>query len=317
MGEFGRRAMFEIMGALPGGTMISNNRKVSNVNTIYEQEEQLPEKQKSNIKMETVNEQKKEEKKNSIELPTTIRKPIRVNPATLIIYGKPKSGKTTAVAQLPNMLLVDVEKGSAFIEAMIVSPPDTVGPVGKFKWLRDLAKKIKDADRPYDYVVIDTLSQLDTDAEWVGTWNYMNSIAGKNFNRDTNGAMLKPTDPNYESVLSLAHGYGYRYTRDAIMDIYADLNDLGRICTIFICHVADKMIANKSGDEVMIKDLALTGKLRDVVPRLCDAIGNVWNEDGKIMISFIGDNEKIGGVRAKHLMGYSGEADWSKIFIKE
>lgn len=37
MGEFGRRAMFEIMGALPGGTLITNDRVVRNVNTVFEE----------------------------------------------------------------------------------------------------------------------------------------------------------------------------------------------------------------------------------------------------------------------------------------
>jgi hypothetical protein len=257
-----------------------------------------------------------EAKKPGIVLPTESTKPKAVNPRHMVLYGKPKVGKTTAVCKLPNSLLIDVEKGSAFIEGMIMTPPKDT-PVAKFMWLKEVAKAIKDAGNPYDYVIIDTLSQLDVDAEWVGTYNYMNSITGKKFNRDSDGKMLSPLHPDYESVLSLGNGYGYRYTREAIMDIYETLKDLGKICTIFICHVADKMISNKSGEEVMIKDLALVGKTRDVIPRLCDAIGNVWNDDGKMMVSFVGNNDKIGGVRAKHLLGYSGELDWSKVFITE
>jgi hypothetical protein len=255
------------------------------------------------------------EKESKIVLPTKTSPAKSTNPETLILYGKPKVGKTTSVAQLKNVLIIDVEKGSAFIEGMIMQPPENKGPVGKFKWLKELAATIKEAGKPYDYVAIDTLSQLDTDAEWVGTFNYMHSPTGKKFNRDSNGNILKPTDPGYESVLTLGNGYGYRYTREAIMDIYDTLKDLGKVCTIFICHVADKMIANKNGEEVMIKDLALVGKTRDVIPRLSDAIANVWNEEGELMISFIGDNEKIGGVRAKHLLGYKGKLDWNKIFI--
>jgi hypothetical protein len=265
---------------------------------------------------------------NGIILPTTTRKPTAINPRDMVIYGKPKSGKTTALSQLNNCLIIDVENGTAFIEGMIVSPPVGAGPITRFKWLKELAAAIKDADKPYDYVAIDTLSQLDADAEWVGTRNYMNSIAGKNFNRmtdekgqlvrtaDSKTIPLKSTDPNYESVLTLANGYGYRYTREAIMDMFETLRDLGKICTIFVSHVADKMIAEKGGEQVMIKDLALVGKTRDIIPRLCDAIANVWNEDGQMMISFEGNAEKIGGMRAKHLIGYNGPLDWNKIFIE-
>jgi AAA domain len=255
--------------------------------------------------------------KKGIILPTTVQKAKSINPKTIVIYGKPKTGKTTALSKLPSCLIIDVEAGSAFIDGMIVQPPENAGPVARFKWLKELAATIKEAGKPYDYVAIDTLSQLDIDAEWVGTYNYMNSITGKKFNRDSEGKVIKPSDPNYESVLTLGNGYGYRYTREAIMDIFDTLKDLGKICTIFVCHVADKMISNKSGEEIMIKDLALVGKTRDVIPRLCDAIAHVWNEDGKLMISFIGDNQKIGGVRAKHLLGYNDVLDWDSIFIKE
>lgn len=257
-----------------------------------------------------------QEKGTGIVLPTSISKPKTVNPRTMVLYGKPKVGKTTAAAKLPNCLLVDVEKGSDFIEGMIITPTKHT-PVAKFNWLRELARTIREQGHPYDYVVIDTLSQLDMDAEWVGTYNYMNSIMGKKFNRDQNGEIIKPTDPNYESVVTLPNGAGYRYTRDAIMGMYDELKDLGKICTIFICHVADKMVGEKNGELVMVKDLALVGKTRDIIPRLCDAIGNVWNEDGKMMVSFIGNNEKIGGIRSPHLLGYKGELDWEKIFVKD
>lgn len=268
-----------------------------------------------------------EKKPGGIVLPTQPRKALRVNPKTMVISGKHKQGKTTAVAQLPNHLILDVEGGAEFIEGNIMTPPEGAGPVSVYKWLYDVAAKIKEAGRPYDYVVIDTLSQLDILSEWKGTWDYMNSVIGKSFNRkvdsdgkviyDGNGKtiMLSPNDPNYQSVLTLPNGAGYYYTRTAILDIYEALKDLGKVCTIFICHVADKMISEKQGEQVMVKDLALTGKVQSIIPRLVDAIGTVWNEDGQLMISFIGKEDKIGGTRAKHLTSYSGPVEWSKIFI--
>ena len=256
--------------------------------------------------------------KKGLILPTVPQKPKAINIESLILYGLPKSGKTTALSELPNCLIIDVEKGSAFIEGMIVQPPENAGPVSKFKWLKELAAEIKAQGKPYDYVAIDTLSQLDSDSEWVGTWAYMHSIQGKKFNRNTNGEIMKPSDSDYESVLTLANGYGYRYTREAIMDIFESLKGLGKICTIFVCHVADKMISKGgTSEEVMVKDLALVGKTRDILPRLVDATANVWNEEGQFMISFKGDNQRVGGVRAKHLLGYTGPLDWNKVFIKE
>lgn len=262
-----------------------------------------------------------EKKQEGIILPTEPEKASRINIGSLCIYGLPKSGKTTALSELPNCLIIDTEKGSEFVGGLKMIMPEEFGPVAKFKWLRDIAAEIKKQGRPYDYVAIDTFSELDNLSEWVGTWNYMNSVIGKNFNRDANGNMLKPTDSSYQSVLNLPgkDGFspGYKWTRDAILGIFEDLKGLGKICTIFVCHVSDKMVAKGTNKEVMTKDLALTGKVRDIIPRVVDATANVWNEDGKFMISFIGNVDKIGGVRAPHLAGYSGPLDWSKIFITE
>jgi len=270
-----------------------------------------------------------EQQKTGIVLPTVKQVPKSQNPRTLVLSGKHKVGKTTILQELPNCLLIDVEDGSAYYEGLVMKCPKEYGPVKKFKWLKEVAATIKEAGHPYDYVAIDTISQLDMDSEWYGTWMYMHSVAGKKFNKKTDSdgnliygpdkkpILLPPNDPEYESVLSLGNGYGYKWTREAMMEIFDVLKDLGKVCTIFISHVADKMIAEKQGEQVMVKDLALTGKVRDIFPRLVDGIATVWNEDGQVMISFVANEEKIGGVRCKHLRGYSGPLDWNSIFLKE
>lgn len=259
-----------------------------------------------------------EEKKPGIELPTAPRKPTAVNARDAIFYGKPKCGKTTAIAQLKNALIIDLEQGAAFQEGMIIEPPKDMGPVSKWKWLKQLAKTIVEQDRPYDYVCIDTLTKLDEWSEWYGTYVYQNSIIGKKFNRDEKtGELLKPDHIDYQSVHTLPNGSGYRYSREALIDMYNTLRYLGKICTIFICHVADKTVGEKQGEQIVVKDLALTGKLKDILAREPDVLANVWNDDGKLMVSFAGKEEKIGGMRATHLKGYVGELLWDKIFIKE
>lgn len=254
-----------------------------------------------------------------IELPKQETKAERVNPYNMVIYGLPKSGKTTAVVELPNHLLIDYEEGSKFVNGVKIAPPEGLGPVAKFKWLKDVAAEIRAAGKPYDYVIIDTFSQIDEDSEFTGTFRYMNSVQGKGFNRaDKGGVMLKPDDPNYSSVHTLPEGFGYRWSRSEITDMYQTLSGLGKICTIFITHVADKFLASKSSNtEVVTRTLALTGKVKDIIARKVDCIGYLYNEDGKTMISFKGNEDRIGGIRAKHVVGYEGPLDWSKIFITE
>ena len=63
----------------------------------------------------------------SIVLPTKKVKVERVNPKRLIIYSKPKTGKTTAFAGLKNNLILDLENGS-----VVTSLPSKFLPIGVF-----------------------------------------------------------------------------------------------------------------------------------------------------------------------------------------
>lgn len=65
-----------------------------------------------------------EKKKDDIILPTEVRKPLNDVPTSLGIVGKHKSGKTTALADLPeNSLIIDTEHGAGFISGKIISMP--------------------------------------------------------------------------------------------------------------------------------------------------------------------------------------------------
>lgn len=275
----------------------------------------------------------KEVKIGGIILPTMPIQATAVNPESLVLFGLPKCGKTRAIMDqesgLKNCLLIDVEKGSNHYTGLKLQPPEEYGAVRTFSWLKELATTIKDSGKPYDYVAIDTLSYLDELAETVGTWNYMNSVQGKNFNiaKNADGEIIKdkdgksrkifPTEPGFESVHTLPEGYGYRWSREALLDIFKHLKGLGKICTIFICHVADKYIVSKErNQEVRVIDLSLTGKVRNIVSRDVDAIGYVWNEEGTMHISFKGNEERVGGIRgSEHIQGYEGPLEWDKIFV--
>lgn len=240
-----------------------------------------------------------------------------------ILFGKEKCGKTTALSLLENCLIIDTEKGSHKVSALSIDVPEDLGPVGKMNWLRRLADKLS-KEKPYDYIAIDTFSEIDQWAEWSGTFKYMNSPQGKSFNRVKDkfgnpikgGDFLDPLDPDYLSVHTLPEGYGYRWSREEVMDIFHRFQNAARKCVIYVCHIEDKYISIKeTTDQVAPKQLALTGKIRDILPRKVDAIGYVYNEKGTIKVNFTGGEEKLGGTRARHLQGYNGPLDWTKIFI--
>jgi hypothetical protein len=260
---------------------------------------------------------------NKIVFPTKPHE-TELNPKDMIIFGKEKCGKTTILSELPNCLIIDTENGSAMVEAMAVQVPKGVGPVTKMNWLKQVANQLKTEPHPYEYIAIDTLTEVDEWSEWSGTYRYMNTPQGASFNRVKDakgnpikyGEMLDPTSDEYESVHTIGEGFGYRWSRNEMMDIYNMFTDIPGIkCTIFVCHIEDKYLGNKDADAVREEQLALTGKIRKMLPRKVDVIGYVYNDKGTIKVSFTTNEEKVGGTRAKHLRGYNDVFDWKKVFI--
>jgi len=252
------------------------------------------------------------------ELPDGLTVP-EINMQSCILFGLPKCGKTTLLSLLPDCLIIDTENGTNKISALVKKVPEDRGPVGRMRWLDEFADYLIAKGKPYDYVAIDTLTEVNDMAEWSGTYRYMNSPQGKSFNRvdgEKGGQMLKPVDDGYESVHTIGEGFGYRWSREDTMRVFEKYMRVAKKCVFFVCHVEDKYIALKENTDVLVpKQLALTGKLRNILPRKVDAIGYVYNEDGTIKINFTGSEERVGGSRAVHLQGYNDVADWNKIFI--
>lgn len=91
-----------------------------------------------------------------IELPKEKRLATRVNPGFIIIYGKPKSGKTTALSMLDDCLILDLEEGTEFMNALTI-------PVTDIKQMFEVARSIREAGNPYKYIAFDTASKLEDD----------------------------------------------------------------------------------------------------------------------------------------------------------
>jgi len=271
--------------------------------------------------------EKEEEKKptNDFSFPTELSVPDQ-DMHSCVLYGLSKCGKTSILSQLKGCLIIDTEEGSDKISGLIKKVPSNLGPVSKVRWLSDFADELIKAGKPYDYVAIDTFSEVNDWSEWSGTYRYMNSVMGKSFNRELDtlgkpikgGPMLLSTDDSYESVHAIPEGYGYRFSREDMMRMFEKYLRVAKKCVFFVCHVEDKYMGTKEiTDAIIPKQLALTGKLRNILPRKVDATGYVYNEEGEIKVNFTGSEERVGGNRCEHLRGYNGKFDWSKIFINK
>jgi hypothetical protein len=241
-----------------------------------------------------------------------------VNPRILLLYSEPKAGKTELCLALPNSLLIDLEKGSDYATGTKVSAND-------LEDLMNIGRAVIKANRPYDYIIVDTATELESWCEKDATDMYKNSVVGKNFSGT--------------SVLELAKGSGYYWLRKSYGKWFESLATWPRKCLILLAHVKDKMIVDKKGREVSASDLDLTGKLKQITCSKADAIGylyrkNIGAEEGKsvdeIRISF-SSGEVNSGSRPKHLSGQDFsmskvvkdsskekiEVAWDKIFIGE
>jgi len=232
----------------------------------------------------------------TMELPKEKVKASRKSPKNMIIYGPPKIGKTTMLSLLNNCLIIDLEDGSDMVDALKI----------KANSLADLQKigtEIIKAGKPYKYVAIDTISKLEEWCEGYAKAIYKKTPMGKNF--DSKNENL--------SVLSLPNGAGYLYLRMAYKEWMDKLNKLADH-VILVGHLKDKML-EKQGKEVAVKDLDLTGKIKQITCANADAVGYIYREGEETMISFNSMDDVTAGSRCAHLKGATMPLAWDQIFI--
>lgn len=232
------------------------------------------------------------------------------NPRFLIIFGKPKAGKTTLASKLDNNLIIDLEGGSEFLEALAVQARSV-------KDLGEIANAIREeikstGKKPYKYITLDNASRLEEICLSYAATLYRQTPMGKNYQGN--------------DVRTLPNGSGYMYLQQAVrkvIDMFRDLCD----SFILIGHLKDKMI-NKEGEELSEMSLDLVGKLANIICGEADAVGYVYRKKNETHISFEGGDNSVREARAPHLRGKNiviAESDdnnnikvyWDKIYLPE
>lgn len=222
----------------------------------------------------------------SLILPTSKIPAVSTNPQYLILYGLPKAGKTSALAQLENNLIVDLEGGTTFIDALAVQAR-TINDLGEIaQAIR--AKNAEVGHNFYKRITIDNATRLEDICMGYACTLYRKTELGKNWKGD--------------DVTTLARGAGYKYLRDAVkkvIDMFKDLCDE----FILVGHVKDS-ITEKDGQEVNAKEIDLVGKLGKIICGMADAVGYVYRKDNETHISFkSGGDGTIMEARARHIAG--------------
>ncbi len=214
----------------------------------------------------------------SIVLPTKKVKANRVNPKRLIVYSKPKTGKTTAFAGLDDNLIIDLENGADYVEAMKVK-------ANNLQELKEVGKAIKEAGYPYQYITIDTVTALEDMVMPLAINLYKQTPMGKNYSGD--------------SILTLPNGAGYLYVRQAFFQVL-DFIDTLAPHIILSGHIKDKQVDDK-GEMVMSANIDLTGKIKSLICANADAIGYMYRKGNETILSFKTNEEVTCGARPEHL----------------
>ena len=219
-------------------------------------------------------------------LPTTKIPATSENPKYLILYGLPKAGKTSCLAQLDNNLIIDLEGGSTFIDALAIQCR-TIQDLGEAaQAIR--AKNAEVGHNFYRRITIDNATRLEDICLGFAATLYRKTELGKNWKGD--------------DVTTLPRGAGYKYLRDAVkkvIDMFKELCDE----FILVGHVKDN-ITEKDGGEVSAREIDLVGKLGKIVCGMADAVGYVYRKGNETHISFKGGtDDTIMEARAKHIAG--------------
>ena len=238
----------------------------------------------------------------SIVLPTSKVKAERINPKRILIYSKPKTGKTTAYAGLDDNLIIDLENGSDYVEAMKVKAES-------LQELKEIGKAIKEAGYPYKYVTIDTVTALEDMVMPLAVNLYRQTPMGKNYDGD--------------NVTTLPNGAGYLYIRQAFFQVLDFIDKLAP--TIILSgHIKDKVVDDK-GEMVMSANIDLTGKIKSLICANADAIGYMYRKGNQTILSFKTNEEVTCGARPEHLRNeeivisemIDGvlKTSWDKVFV--
>jgi len=221
---------------------------------------------------------------SEIKLPTEIVKAVHKSPKNLILIAKPKVGKTTLLSKLENCLILDLEDGSDYVDAMKVK-------ARSIKDIKAIGDQIKASGYPYDIIAVDTITALEDMCIPYAEDLYAKSPGGKNW--------FTENKAKYGNILNLPNGSGYAWLREAFTKL-TDYIKTWAPKVILVGHIKD-ILLDKNGSEINSIEIDLTGKLKRICTSQSDAIGYLYRKGTKNVISFKTSDSVACGARPEHL----------------
>ena len=228
-----------------------------------------------------------------INLPTAPRPAVLKTPKRMILFSKPKIGKTITISKLPKCLILDFEDGTLAIDAMS-------HPVKSYQDVIDVCDAITEAGYPYKFIAIDTASALEEMCIEEAELRY--ARANKDWfilNADKSDYHSTAGKKIYGSIMNLPFGKGYQY----ITEVYTEIINKIESCApkiIILAHSTYSTV-NKDGVEFSSLDIQMSKKNRFVSTFKADAIGYMYRKDKKNYINFTATDDIIAGGRHRYL----------------
>ena len=175
---------------------------------------------------------------------------------SVLLYGSPKSGKTTTASKFPNSLLLAFELGYNALPGVMAKPMAT------WRDMRTTIKELEDIEvkQMFKNIIIDTVDlAYDAAKKYVCNQNEVNDISEIGYGKGYN-LVMKEFDEAIRAILRM--GYG----------------------CILISHATDKTFKDAQGNEFNQIVPTIDNKGRLVCERTCDIIGysrTVETSEGK------------------------------------
>ena len=233
----------------------------------------------------------------------------KVNPVVSIFYGATKVGKTGVLSELPDNLILDLERGAESYECLRIR-------VDNLSQFGNVILQLREGGN-YKYITIDTIDRLVElfEKQVVEEWNAAQ-------------ANLKEKQP-VKVYSEIPYGKGYDLVR---LKMRATMLEFRKIVphTIFVGHLKRTLIGETT-IEVKEDNLDLVGKLRNIVCGDADAVGYMFRgtsgDKQALRVSFRTSDSTAAGSRLHHLKGKIIDlsvledeekgiwnTDWTKIF---
>lgn len=229
------------------------------------------------------------------------KKPVKAQlnePKRMIIMAKPKVGKTTVCALLPNSLVINFEDDEQTCDGSIIFCKN-------FTDLKAIIAQIKKEGNPYDFGVIDTITKLEELAEIEGERIYMSTPQGKSWYKKGKDGKLDPTcgKAKYKKLKFLPNGSGYQFITEAMKEIDKKLKEVfPRL--IYLAHVKEtQLAATETSEEITAIDVNLTGKNKQIFAADAHAIGYAERIGSKLYIKFLPSADSVSGCKIDRLDG--------------